>query len=116
MFNRIIFKNSYINDTQAWFFKKDDSFCIKCDIKDYKFFACDFSSLSTWKQSYLKMIIFENNSQINFVVIEFEKFDEIIRSFETFFIFIETFFIINSISRISCFSINFFISLKTNFV
>ena len=61
------------------------------------------------------MIMFENNSQINFIVIEFEKFDEAIRSFETF-IFIITFFIINSISKTLYFSINFFISLKVNFV
>ena len=62
------------------------------------------------------MIMFGNNSQINFVVIEFGEFDEIIRSFETSFISIAIFFIISSISRTPYFSINFFIFLKTNFV
>ena len=115
MFNRSISKNSYINNTQTWFFKRDDSFYIKCDIKNYKSFIYNFSSLSTWKQSYLKIIMFENNFQINFVVIEFEEFDKTVRSFETF-MFIVISFIINSTPRISNFSINFFISPKTNFV
>ena len=59
--------------------------------------------------------MFENNFQINFVVIEFEEFDKTVRSFETF-MFIVISFIINSTPRISNFSINFFISPKTNFV
>ena len=60
--------------------------------------------------------MFENNFQINFIVVEFEEFDEAVRSFETFFISIITSFIINSISKTFCFLINFFIFFKINFV
>ena len=61
--------------------------------------------------------MFKNNFQINFIIIEFKKFDEAVRSFKKNVInFITSSFIINSILKTFNSSINFFIFFKTNFV
>ena len=85
--DRIIFKNSYINDIKLWFMNKNDRLCIKCDHLNHIFKKCNDDVLSSWKQSYLREIMFDQSTQMNFAQIDFGNFDDNVRFYDNYFIF-----------------------------
>ena len=87
LFDRTIFKNSYINDTKLWFMNKNDRLCIKCNHLNHIFKKCSDDVLFSWKQSYLREIVFDQSTQMNFAQIDFENFDDNVRFYDSYFIF-----------------------------
>ena len=69
------FKNSYVNEFKIWA-SESNAFCVKCEKTDHIFKNCNDIILLTWKQFYLKNIVFENIFQINFCVVDYEIYDE----------------------------------------
>ena len=75
------FKNSYVNEFKIWA-SKLDALCVKCEKTDHIFKNCNDIVLSTWKQFYLKSIVFENILQVNFCIVGYEVYDENVLSYE----------------------------------
>jgi hypothetical protein len=57
-------RNSWINNIKKLFFAHD-RFCVRCDYIKHTSRECTNDSLSSWKQSYLKKIVFDQSTQIN---------------------------------------------------
>ena len=85
--DRTIFKNFYINDTKLWTMDKNGRLCIKCDHLNHVFKKCNDDVLSSWKQSYLREIVFDQSAQVNFVQVGFGNFDDNVRFYDSYFIF-----------------------------
>jgi hypothetical protein len=64
--NRFEFKNSWINDTKKWSYSQNQ-LCVRCDYINHIFKKCTNDSLLSWKQSYLKKIVFDQSTQINYL-------------------------------------------------
>ena len=99
MSNRSEFKNSWINDIKIWFIDKSDLFCIRCDHIDHIDRECIDEMLSAWKQVYLKEIVFDQSTQINFIATSFENHDNNIRSYENYLLLSSNFSSIVFIER-----------------
>ena len=74
-------KNSYVNESKIWIFESE-TLCVKCDETEHISKNCNDIMLSTWKQFYLKNIVFENIFQVNFCVADYETYDENVLSYE----------------------------------
>ncbi len=79
--NRFEFRNSWINDTKKWFFAQS-RLCVRCDHIDHIFRKCTNDSLSSWEQSHLKKIVFDQSTQINHLSTYDFEFDQKSRSYD----------------------------------
>ena len=92
-----------------YFYDKNDKLCVRCDNLNHIVKNCQNEILSTWKQFYLREMIFENATiQMNFAIANYDEFDDNVRSYDSYSIFEFTnsteqftFFSTTSISNIS---------------
>ena len=80
---------------------KNDRLCIKCEHLNHIFKKCSDDVLSTWKQFYLREIMFDQSTQMNFATVDFEDFDDNVRFYDNYFIFD---FLITSFEKITFFT------------
>ena len=73
--DRTVSKNPWINGTLSWSYGKDGLLCVRCGTKGHSARNCDGSPLPAWEQSYLRMIVFGDNPQVNFASVGFGEYD-----------------------------------------
>lgn len=81
LLNQKTLKNQWINETKIWFFQ-EERLCVKCNHVSHVNKKCKDNVLSAWKQFYLKSIVFEESSQLNFAMILYKVYDENISAYE----------------------------------
>ncbi len=75
-------KNPFINGTLFWH-SGDGLLCVKCGTKGHGARSCDSSPLPAWEQSYLRMVVFGDNPQVNFATVGFGEYDGAVRPYGT---------------------------------
>lgn len=76
-------KNPWINGTLHYSHGKDGLLCVKCGTKGHMASNCKAMPLPAWEQSYLRMIVFGDNPQVNFASVGFGEFDGAVRPYGT---------------------------------